>query len=301
VSSLCLFNSKPTSSINSLITIEYHNVKLQKLKTRTMKSTFIIAFYLTIFNFNFVLLSFCQDGKVASLPQKLTVHQGQEFELLIFVHPGSEPVSVVDLILTYDTLFLKAISIDRVESPLGVNQIEPSINPKKALLSYSAFTLNPPPDYPFQLVSVQFKAINETPATKIYHDLKATFKTTLAYAGRDNLNFAPDIDISILPEDKAEVTGKTGGSNQLVLNLDNPNVLNIDFAVKEHGATSLKLVNEKETFVHTLFDNTAVPGVNYFQSIDLSVLPSGSYNIKMEANGVESTNKFVVVNSKITN
>jgi len=253
-------------------------------------------FCLLVFNFAIVLFSFAQSGKLASMPQKLTVHQGQEFDLLMYVHPGTEPVSVVDLFLTFDTIFVQAVSINKINSPLGVNQIEPNINSKKGIVSYAAFTLNSPPDTPFQLVSVRFKAINETPDTRIYHDLKAVFKTTLAFAGRDNLVFAPDIEITILPGIENLASSKAAGKNNLSLNQQIENTLQIDFSVQELGSAKLRLVNEKDKNEYVLYENFAAPEMSYTQMVDVSVLPSGKYQLLLEINGSKTIQNFEISN-----
>lgn len=261
-----------------------------------MKSRLKGLFCLIVFNFAIVLFSFAQSGKIAAMPQKLTVHQGQEFDLLMYVHPGTEPVSVVDLFLTFDTLFVKAVSINKINSPLRANQIEPNINYEKGILSYAAFTLDSPPDTPFQLVSVRFKAVNETPNTRIYHDLKAVLKSVLAYAGKDNLVFAPDIEITVLPGIENVASSKVSGKNNLNMNQQKENTLHIDFSVQELGSTKLRLINEKDKNEYVLLDNLAAPEMSYTLMVDTSVLPSGNYQLQLETNGTETTQGFEVSN-----
>lgn len=261
-----------------------------------MKSVLKGLFCLLVLNFALVQFSFAQSGKIAAIPQKLTVHQGQEFDLLMYVDPGTEPVSVVDLFLTFDTIFVKAVSINKINSPLGVNQIEPNINYEKGILSYAAFTLDSPPDTPFQLVSVRFKAVNETPNTRIYHDLKAVLKSVLAYAGRDNLIFAPDIEITVLPSIEDLASSKTSGKNTLNMNQQKENTLNIDFSVQELGSAKLQLVNEKDKIEYVLLDNFAAPAMSYTLMVDMSVLPSGKYQLQLETNGAMTTQSLEISN-----
>lgn len=253
-------------------------------------------FCFIVLNFGIVLFSLAQSGKIAAMPQKLTVHQGQEFDFLMYVHPGNEPVSVVDLFLTFDTIFIKAVSINKINSPLGVNQIEPNINYEKGILSYAAFTLNSPPETPFQLVSVRFKAVNETPNTIIYHDLKAVFKTVLAYAGKDNLVFAPDIEITVLPSIENFASSKASGKNTLNMEQQKENTLHIDFSVQELGSSKLRLVNEKDKNEFVLLDNFAAPAMRYTLMVDTSVLPSGKYQLQLETQGAQTTQSFEISN-----
>jgi hypothetical protein len=238
-----------------------------------------------------------QKGKITALPQSLTVHVGQIFELTFFVDPGEMPVSVVDFVLSYETQFLEAISVDRIDSPLDINQISSQIVPEEGKIIYGAFKLSGPwPEDPFALVRIKFKATQEVPGTTLRHDLDKVPFSSMAFEGNSTLGSTPDINIHILPKIIGSSTDtKPDAATRLeLLWPDDSPIVDLSFAVRQTGKTRLMLNNvERDTF--TVYDYTAQAGQAYSMQIDTQILPQGQYKVELTSpEGASYSKEFMV-------
>ncbi len=240
-----------------------------------------------------------QSGKIAGLPQSLTVHVGQPFEVTFFVDPGEMPVSVVDFVLSYETQYLEAVSVDRINSPLDMNQISSKIVPEEGKIIYGAFKLNEPwPEAPFAFVRIKFKAIQEVPGTTLRHDLDKMPFSSMAFEGSSTLGSASEININILPEIVGSIVdAKPGTVSRLeLLWPEDAPIAELSFAVRQTGKTRL-IVKDEEKSEFILYDHTALSGELYSMQIDTQVLPDGKYTVILAGpEGSSLSKEFIVTN-----
>jgi len=251
-------------------------------------------------HFIITLISLCsyslaaQNGKIAGMPQELIVHEGQEFEVLMIVDPGSGPVSAVDLNLRYDPEMVTVLAIEPVNSPLNLNAIETKINHEEGWIIYNAFRLTEPwPILPFQLIRIRFLALAQTDRTVLYHELENNPKSLLAYAGKNTMESAPDVILTILPPPSIETENAHHVINEINYNCEkNGTDCIIAFSLQEVTPVRVTISHDKDELNEVLFDNIGQPGTNYQFRFDTSMLPSGSYTLQMNAGGAEYTRHF---------
>lgn len=251
--------------------------------TKQMKQVFRTCFLLALTSCFAQQAAEAQEGKIAGLPTALSVHEGQIFEIAYFVNPGIEPVSVVDFVLNYDPEYLEALSIDRVDSPLDINQINAEIKADKGKVYYGAFKLKSPwPTEPFQLVKVRFKALKEVERTMLDHPVEETPYTSMAFEGRNTMAIAATTEIQIYRKEMDN--GPLSKLEKTSLKVDSesdPSRIVITFTVNEAISSKLILRQKNGNQLGILYDHRAFPGIPYRIEIDSTVLTVGSYQIEL--------------------
>jgi len=238
---------------------------------------------------------YAQDGKIVCVPRAMTVHEGQVFELLVNVFPGSEPVSVVDYMLKFDPEFLTVLSVERAQdSPLNLNTIETNIDHDEGTILYSAFSLNKPwPDTLFSLIRIQFMAIAETDQTRLSHIVEGHPKTILAYAGKNTLHSAPDAEVHILPAYSGLKDASVTYSDKLNVDCStNHEHCSVQFSVSDNSHTVLSFSNENQGLSEVIFSNKAQVGTTYLFEIDTSVMNQGQYLVELNSSGISRKHKL---------
>lgn len=226
-----------------------------------IKKSILISALVLIFLVKIV----AQQGQIVSIPQQLTVHEGQLFQVLVKVHPGNDPVSAVDYILKYDPEVISVISVDQVEgSPLNLNIVETKIDNERGKVVYNAFKLTEPwPEDLFSLIRIlALKPVNQT---VLHHNREGNPKTVLAFAGKDLFKSAPDIVVRVLPPVSNTIGKPIGGTDQLKVRCNSEDQwCDIEFSIAESGNTMLKFSGSSNEIDETLY--------NYEAQVDNSYL-----------------------------
>lgn len=237
---------------------------------------------------------FGQTGLIGAFPSKLTVHEGDVFELIFFVYPGDSPVSVVDFFVNYDAEFLEILSFDNVESPLATNQFKPSVNPDIGLFSYGAFTLESPPTRSFPLVRLKIKALSASSMARLFFEPNGTLRTVLAFAGKDVLLEAKGAEIVILPKPETDnVDDKIKFLEVDIETIEN-GLSNIKYSVQKRMMLNLELKEKGGKDVLKIHSGVHYPHFQYAMNIDL--LLSGrnpeSYEVSFSSSEFNFFNAF---------
>ncbi len=240
-----------------------------------------------------------QQGRIIGMPDVLTVHEGQTFDVTFFVDPGSEPVSVVDFVLSYDQKYVEAIQIERLQSPLDMNQISDQINPEEGKVLYGAFKIKQPwPSEPFRFVLVRFKAIHQIKETLLQHNTDVFPYSSMAFSGKSTLASAPPIKLTILPSISTNAESLIAGSIAVTLTQEEENNRVIaNFTAKESGKATFDIREIDGDFAVQLLNNNISAGENYQFEIDTSVLLTGKYMIELNLPEAKH-HKEITINSE---
>lgn len=265
-----------------------------ELITESMIKRIFLVSILTCF---ISILGYGQDGKIAGIPQEITVHEGHVFDILVMVEPGSEPVSVVDYVLTYNPDNLSVLSVEMAGScPLNLNPVETQINNETGNILYSAFKLNEPwPETTFPLLRIQILALSPINQTALHHSRDGQPRTLLAYAGKDMLSIAPDIVVKVLPPVSPMTDDVLMDSNKLNVDFKPENkTCEVSFSVSENDDLKLKLLSKENGVDETLYENAVQYNTTYDLLIDTSILKAGKYKVELSSLGFSSAQSFTV-------
>ncbi len=223
-----------------------------------------------------------QDGRIIALPETQTVVQNQEFDILFRVEPGSSPVSVVDFYLRFNPEYIRCLSIENVESPLNLRQIEPVIDNEKGTVLFGAFTLKPPPENLFSLISLRFRALEPIDETSIEMVTEGHPKTLMAYAGYSTMGsnvkearvqIHPDLLVADVP------TGEVFKANYQA----ESNTGHVNYTADAKGEVEIALKDSDNQFLHHLRKGMMYPGFEYTFSFDMASLPKGRYAVVLKS------------------
>lgn len=226
---------------------------------------------------------YAQNGKLTAVPHKLTVHSGSDFNIIIKVNAGGEPVSATDLYMVFDTTYLKVIDLIPVDSPLNLNPIEPRLDNLNGSVLYSAFKLGTDlPTELFPLISVRFRAKEATHNTSIKFPIIGRYKTLLAYAGENMLDKVRDINILILPEKNYDDGADSKSEPELKVHCSPElRACTVSFKVSKSGLASLELQNSSEETSTVLFSDIAYPEMEYQFGLDTDLIPRGQNSLDL--------------------
>ncbi|TVR13956.1 MAG: hypothetical protein EA391_13445 [Balneolaceae bacterium] len=216
------------------------------------------------------------------MPEVQTIVQNQEFDILFRVEPGSLPVSVVDFYLRFDPEYIRCIGIENVESPLNLRQIEPVIDNEKGTVLFGAFTLKPPPEDLFSLISLRFKALEPIDETNIELITQGHPKTLMAYAGQSTMGsdvrkarvlIHPDLLVADLPSDELFKVSYEADTNTGL----------VHYTPSVKGEVDISLKESDNRFTHALHQGVIYPGFEYIFIFDFASLPKGRYAVVLKS------------------
>lgn len=226
---------------------------------------------------------FAQVGQISSLLNKITVHADETFDVVWYADPGGEPVAVIDFVLTYDTQFIKALDARRVpSSPLNAHQVETEIDEELGQIIFGVFRLSQAlPDTLFPFVKTQFTAKAATPNTALIHDLSKFPYTLMAYAGKNTMARAENINIAVLPEIASLPVATNDFEPAFMVETGDAGV-HINFSVAKKGTVKLNLRDSDDVLISELYEMNACPGIEYGFNMNSSLLEPGIYTIELQ-------------------
>jgi|SRR5690554_4932729 len=220
-----------------------------------------------------------QSAQINHNPSQVEVEVGETFEVIIEINPASELVSVVDIHMLFDPVYLEVQSIENLQQGFSGNLIAPEFNNIAGTISMASFELGSSiPTQNFEAVKITFKALMESQATHVTHPMNVFPKTLLAYNGENRLGSVGDLEITILPGALVSDGIQDNDVSNLTL-WPNPatEYAYITFTAKRVTQIALELYDLKGKKLAEIYNGNIDAGIENRFEIDVRNLAAGVY------------------------